>query len=179
MKITAPRDSDEYFRQTEHAVRHSYAGLDSCWLYYQEALQHWDISQVGQPMTPERKVALDRGRTTRHSNWARRLRSQVDSRSGQGVRVPNGRPGVYEVRRRDTEERLTIGKASDRRMRIKQGLVKGKTPHSSGEAIGSSEDTSKLEVRWAVVERRAAVEEELHFRHIAKFGGLPKYVQHT
>jgi hypothetical protein len=60
MKITAPKDPDEYFRQTEHAVKHSYAGLDSCWQYYQQALQHWDIRQVGQPMTPERQAALDR-----------------------------------------------------------------------------------------------------------------------
>jgi hypothetical protein len=60
MKLTAPKDSDEYFRQTEHAVKHAYAGLESCWKYYQDALQHWDISQVGQPMTAERKAALDR-----------------------------------------------------------------------------------------------------------------------
>jgi len=60
MKITAPKDVGEYFRRTEHAVRHSYAGLDSCWMYYQQALQHWDISQIGQPMTPERKARLDR-----------------------------------------------------------------------------------------------------------------------
>lgn len=60
VKITRPKDPDAYFGQTEHAVKHSYAGLDSCWLYYQEALQHWDISQIGQPMTPERKTALNR-----------------------------------------------------------------------------------------------------------------------
>ena len=60
MKITAPKDPEEYFRQTDHAVKHSYTGLNSCWQYYQEALQHWDISQVGQPMTPEAKAALDR-----------------------------------------------------------------------------------------------------------------------
>lgn len=60
MKITTPRNADEYFRQTEHAVKHLYAGLDSCWLYYQQAFQHWDISHVGQPMTPERKAALTR-----------------------------------------------------------------------------------------------------------------------
>ena len=60
MKITAPQDPDDYFGQTEHAVKHSYAGLDSCWQHYQQALQHWDISQVGQPMTAERKAALDR-----------------------------------------------------------------------------------------------------------------------
>jgi hypothetical protein len=60
MKITAPKDADEYFRQTEHAVRHAYAGLDSCWTCYQQALQHWDVSQIGQPMTQERKAGLDR-----------------------------------------------------------------------------------------------------------------------
>ncbi len=27
MKITAPKDPDECFRQTEHAVKHSYDGL--------------------------------------------------------------------------------------------------------------------------------------------------------
>ena len=60
MKVTAPRTADEYLAQTEHAVKHSYAGLDSCWRYYEQALQHWDVSQVGQPMTPEKKAALDR-----------------------------------------------------------------------------------------------------------------------
>ena len=60
MKITAPQDADEYFRQTEHAVMHAYAGLESCWTYYQQALQHWDTSQIGQPMTPDRKAGLDR-----------------------------------------------------------------------------------------------------------------------
>jgi len=60
MKITAPRDPEAYFRDTEHAVRHFYDGLDSCWSYYQRALEHWDISQVGQPMTPERRAGLDR-----------------------------------------------------------------------------------------------------------------------
>lgn len=60
MKVNAPKDMDEYVRQTEHSVRHSYAGLDSCWMYYQQALQHWDISQIGRPMTPERKAELDR-----------------------------------------------------------------------------------------------------------------------
>lgn len=60
MKITAPTSPEAYFRDTEHAVRHFYAGLDSCWLYYQQALEHWDISQVGQPMPPERRTGLNR-----------------------------------------------------------------------------------------------------------------------
>ena len=58
MKLTAPETSDKYFEVTEHAVRHLYAGLDSCWSYYEQALEHWDISQVEQPLTPEKKEAL-------------------------------------------------------------------------------------------------------------------------
>jgi hypothetical protein len=60
MKPSEPKNPDEYFRDTEHAVRHLYAGLDSCWSYYQRALEHWDISQVGQPMTLEKAAALKR-----------------------------------------------------------------------------------------------------------------------
>jgi hypothetical protein len=60
MKINAPNNPEDYFRETEHAVKHFYAGLDSCWLYYQEGLRHWDMSQVSQPMTAERKAALNR-----------------------------------------------------------------------------------------------------------------------
>jgi hypothetical protein len=55
-----PRTLDEYLRRTEHAVRHLYAGLDSCWAYYRQALTHWDISKVGEPMTPESRAELER-----------------------------------------------------------------------------------------------------------------------
>jgi hypothetical protein len=113
------------------------------------------------------------------SDWTPWNQLAIDSRSGEGVIVPNDMPGVYEVRYSGVEERLTIGKAADLRMRLKQGLVKGKTPHSAGQAIRISENTSKLVVRWAVTERPSAVEEELHKRYQAKFGKLPKYVQHT
>lgn len=113
------------------------------------------------------------------SDWVSWNQLFVDSRLGGGVAVPNGIPGVYEVRYRDSSERLTIGKASDLRMRIKQGLVKGKTPHSAGKAIRANEDLSKLEVRWAVSDRPSAAEEELHRKYIATFGRPPKYVQHT
>ncbi len=60
MKISVPDTLDEYIRRTEHAVMHHYAGLDSCWNYYRQALDHWNIGQVNEPLTPERKVALDR-----------------------------------------------------------------------------------------------------------------------
>lgn len=112
------------------------------------------------------------------SRWVSWDDLKADARLG-GIKVPNKRPGVYEARYSDAEERLTIGKASDLRMRIKQGLVKGKTAHSAGERIRGKEDVSKIVVRWAMTDRPAAVEEELHKRHLSKFGTLPKYVEHT
>jgi len=96
-----------------------------------------------------------------------------------GVTVPNRVPGVYEVKYRDTEERLTIGKTSHLRMSIKQGLVKGKVRHSAGERIRANEDVSRLVVRSAIPDRPAAVEEELHRRYRDKFGMPPKHVKHT
>jgi len=55
-----PKTPQEYLLQTEHAVRHLYAGIASCWDYYQEALEHWDMSKIDQPITPENKAALSR-----------------------------------------------------------------------------------------------------------------------
>ena len=102
-----------------------------------------------------------------------------DARQG-GVTIPNGQPGVYEVKRPDSEERLTIGKASDLRMRIRQGLIKGKIPHSPGERMrAEGVDCARLLVRWAVTERPAAVEEELHRRYRDRFGKLPEYTKRT
>lgn len=60
MKLTAPKTADEYFKITEHAVQHLYAGLDSCWAYYKKALEHWDISKVDQPLTEENKNAIEK-----------------------------------------------------------------------------------------------------------------------
>lgn len=103
----------------------------------------------------------------------------VDMRSSsKGVRVPND-SGVYEVKMGDGEERLTIGKASNLRMRVKQGLVKGKVPHSVGIKIKLNEDTSKVLCRWATTDRPSCVEEELHRQYRQKFGMLPKYTLHT
>ncbi len=108
--------------------------------------------------------------------WSDFLR---DARSDpNGITLPDAE-GVYEAKLVETEERLTIGKASNLRMRVKQGLVKGKVPHSSGDDIRSNEDLSKIVVRWATTERPAAVEEELHRKHIEAFGRLPKYTDRT
>ena len=114
----------------------------------------------------------------RWSDWYDWESLKKDVRKGEGVSVPD-EPGVYEVKYKDSDERLTIGKASNLRMRVKQGLVKGKVPHSAGDRIRKREDTSKIMIRWAVTERPAAAEEELHRRHKERFGRLPKYVEHT
>ena len=66
MKIGHPNTSAEYLQKTEHAVRHAYDGLDSCWGYYEEALQHSEppIKKDGflvwePPKTPDEKAKLD------------------------------------------------------------------------------------------------------------------------
>jgi hypothetical protein len=102
------------------------------------------------------------------------------SKSGSaGPHPPGGSPGVYEVRREGEEERLAIGRASDLRMRVRQGLVRGKVPHSAGQAVRRTEDLSRLLVRWSVTHRPGASEEELHRRHVERFGRLPRYTKHT
>lgn len=63
------------------------------------------------------------------SQWVFWDALKLDARKG-GIKVPSKKSGVYEARYRGTGERLTIGKASDLRMRVKQGLVKGTPPLS-------------------------------------------------
>jgi len=113
------------------------------------------------------------------SEWYAWHKFELDARTeSEGITLPNS-PGVYEAKLFDTDERLTIGKASNLRMRVKQGLVKGKVPHSSGKDIREKENTSRIVIRWVITDRPAAVEEELHKRHIEAFGKLPKYTDRT
>jgi len=112
------------------------------------------------------------------SAWASWNELMEDARSG-GIHIPNGKSGVYEARLKHNSERLTIGKASDLRMRIKQGLIKGKTQHSAGKRIRANEDIYNIEIRWAETNRPSAVEEELHKQYRARFGKWPKYTEHT
>jgi hypothetical protein len=67
MKLATPKTPAEYLQKTEHAVKHAYNGLDSCWSYYQQALQHTTppIEKDGHyvsepPKTPEERAKLDR-----------------------------------------------------------------------------------------------------------------------
>jgi len=122
--------------------------------------------------------------TLKWSEWTPWSDILIGSRAAGGIYIPNKVSGVYEAKHKRTEKRLTIGKAANLRQRIRQGLVKGTSPHSEGKKIRKSisenkEDVSTIVVRWALTDRPAAVEEELHKRHIARFGHLPKYVDHT
>ena len=116
----------------------------------------------------------------RWSKWYKWNDFEFDlRRSNNGVNVPD-KPVVYETIYEYEDERLTIGKASNLRMRVKQGLVKGKVPHSTGERMKSENlDFSKIVVRWAVTDRPSATEEVLHKKHVEKYGKLPKYVKRT
>jgi len=112
------------------------------------------------------------------SDWVPWRDVSADNRAGAGVSIPNMIAGVYEVRSVDneTDDRIYIGKAGDLRLRVRQGLVKGKLPHSGGRRIREQEDVSRLVIRWAVTSRPAAAEEELHRAYRARFGRLPTYV---
>jgi hypothetical protein len=59
------------------------------------------------------------------TEWRHWQEFEKDMRSGDGVKVPES-SGVYEAKYKNSNERLTIGKASNLRIRVKQGLVKGK-----------------------------------------------------
>ncbi|MCY3542929.1 MAG: hypothetical protein OXH22_02645 [Chloroflexi bacterium] len=100
-----------------------------------------------------------------------------------GANVPH-KSGVYEVRLESEDKRLTIGKASSLRMRVKQHLIKESGTHSAGRRIrgdikGRKLSASDIRIRWAATDRPAAVEEELHMRYKGKFGELPKYTKNT
>lgn len=112
------------------------------------------------------------------TEWYAWNRLMLDRRDPNSITPPNV-SGVYEVKLNHEEERLTIGKASDLRKRVKKGLVKGQIPHSSGKKIRVHEDTTQIVMRWAETDRPAAVEEELHQHHKEIFGRLPKYTIRT
>ncbi len=117
--------------------------------------------------------------TLEWTEWYPWNRFESDARSDSNGITPPDFPGVYEVRLIRNKQRLTIGKTSNLRKRVVRGLVMGTIKHSSGKKIRKNEDTSKILIRWAVTDRPAAVEEELHRQHITKFGKLPKYTDRT
>lgn len=67
MKLTAPISAAEYFYKTEHAVKHAYAGLGSCWQHLQETRNGRPAPVEKDGMlwylpaeTPEEKARLER-----------------------------------------------------------------------------------------------------------------------
>jgi hypothetical protein len=113
------------------------------------------------------------------SEWHRWEDLAKPERGPGGVQVPLGTPGVYEAKLEGQEERLAIGRASDLWHRVKQQLVRSQRRHPAGAKIRADEDLSKVRVRWAVTDRPAAAEEDLHQRHMRRFGRLPKYTERT
>jgi hypothetical protein len=115
-----------------------------------------------------------------HLPWSRWERWEHVAEYGAAILdLPLDESGVYEVRLEGSEERLTIGRATNLRQRILHGLIRGGSPHEAGRKIRDQEDVRQVVVRWAVTDRPAAAEEELHRRHLATFGHLPKYTLRT
>ncbi len=115
------------------------------------------------------------------SAWVPWVDIERDARSDLGVAIPNRMPGVYEVKYAEHRgrERLHIGATTNLRFRIRQGLVKGLAPHSTGKRIRAAEDVSRLVIRWAVTGRPGCAEEELHRLYRAKYDSLPTYTLRT
>jgi hypothetical protein len=67
MKITAPKIADQYFHDTEHAVKHAYVGLASCWRHVEDArkdmpppIEKERMLHYLPPETPEEKARVER-----------------------------------------------------------------------------------------------------------------------
>jgi len=117
--------------------------------------------------------------TLHWNDWIEWERFLLDARTNpNAIQVPDS-PGVYEAKYKNEQMRLTIGKASNLRNRVKQGLVKGKVHHSTGIRIRELEDIGKIVIRWAETDRPSAVEEELHEIYIQSYGDLPKHTIRT
>jgi hypothetical protein len=113
------------------------------------------------------------------SPWMRWDHLEGDQRRGAVAQVPDAQPGVYEPMMEGKQERLVIGRTSDLRARVKQALIGGTAVHPAGDKIRENEDTSRVRIRWAVTDRPAAAEEELHRQHVRRHGKLPKYTHRT
>ena len=164
---------------------------------------HHPWSELTKDFTPERRRRMKAEGDRLHAEMERERHSEIhippialewswwhswwdverDARH-DGAVVPNKQPGVYEVKLDSERNLLAIGMTNDLRMRIKQGLVRGKVPHSVGKRIRADMKEGKvcasdIGIRWAVTDRPATVKEELMMRHKGKFGELPKYTKNT
>ena len=53
MKITAPKDLDNYLEKTENAVRHLYSGMEACRQHWLGAQKYWNPSFLDEPMSEQ------------------------------------------------------------------------------------------------------------------------------
>jgi hypothetical protein len=97
----------------------------------------------------------------------------------EDVDLPPSEPGVYRVVGGRGVGTLCIGRAANLRQRICSALIAGKLPHTAGCKIRENEDLSTVRIAWAVTDRPAAAEEELHRRYVERLGHWPKYTQRT
>ena len=95
-----------------------------------------------------------------------------------GVNVPDA-SGVYKVLD-ENNEIIHIGRASNLRNRVKQGFVRGKTPHSTRERmLKEGVNLKKLKIQWAVTDWPNSAEEYLHKEFKKNYKRLPKYTKVT
>ncbi|MBM3502090.1 MAG: hypothetical protein FJX74_25845 [Armatimonadetes bacterium] len=114
------------------------------------------------------------------SPWHRWKALREDERGGSPIRLPAGRAGVYEVMAEGQRLRLTIGRTSSLRARVKYQLVMGSGgSHPARKPIMENEDLGRVFIRWAMTDRPATAEEALHLEHVRRHGRLPKYTQRT
>lgn len=55
-----PKTPYEYLSKTEFAVKYLYDGINECSNHYKEALKHWDISKLSEPLNEENKNKLEK-----------------------------------------------------------------------------------------------------------------------
>lgn len=114
------------------------------------------------------------------SKWFSWQILEIDARRKGGVRIPNRKPGVYEVKKRTAGKFLVLGKSKDLRKAIKECIIRGRgkdeRPHSARSDIKkNNENFINIVIRWAETDRPDAAAEELLKIHKEQHGSLPKY----
>jgi hypothetical protein len=109
------------------------------------------------------------------SDWTPWHHLPLHGESHRGNLGIKERPGVYEVRFVEADQRLTIGESKDLYQRLRKDLVKGN--HSAGERFRDNIDTKIIEVRWAMELKHIEAEVALKGLHVIKYGNLPEFTK--
>jgi len=109
------------------------------------------------------------------SSWTPWEKLALHGHSDRGRPGIRNTPGLYEVRKVNSVQRLTIGETTNLYRRLRKDIVRGK--HSAGERFRDIENTIELEVRWANVEKFKEAEAALKGLYVIKHGALPKYTR--